>query len=149
MVLNKKNESLHLIPKKHFSFVFGNIFRVLQIVSYKLLDSKGVIICLGKALLESGEPEQMLLQRCDQALNVQKETNFPIIVSGGDTVKCGITEARVMGQLYFVKKPKVRYNFSKSIKVIELRAIIFFQKLSISKICVFRFNLRRKSIQYG
>lgn len=32
------------------------------------------------------------------------------------------------GRLYFVKKPKVRYNFSKSIKVIEVRAIIFFFK---------------------
>ena len=71
-----------------------------------MLDSKGVIICLGKALLESGEPEQMLLQRCDQALNVQKETNFPIIVSGGDTVKCGITEARVMANYILSKNPK-------------------------------------------
>ena len=68
--------------------------------------SKGVIICLGKALLESGEPEQMLLQRCDQALNAQKETNFPIIVSGGDTIKCGITEARVMADYILSRNPK-------------------------------------------
>ena len=44
------------------------------------------------------------------------------------------------GRLYFVKKPKVRYNFSLYIKFIQVRAIIFFSKI-INLKNVLKFNL--------
>lgn len=59
---------------------------------------RGVIICLGKALREKGRPEPMLLNRCDQAIQVHRETGFPIIASGADTMKVGISEAQVMSR---------------------------------------------------
>ena len=67
--------------------------------------TRGVIVCLGKALEKSGKPEKMLLQRCDRALEMQNETNFPIIASGADTVKCGMTEAKVMADYMWSKNP--------------------------------------------
>ena len=57
---------------------------------------RGLIICLGKALKKNGEPEKMLLNRCDKAIEVHRLTGFPIICSGADTVRVGITEAQVM-----------------------------------------------------
>ena len=57
---------------------------------------RGLIICLGKALKKNGEPEKMLLNRCDKAIEVHRLTGFPIICSGADTVQVGVTEAQVM-----------------------------------------------------
>ena len=57
---------------------------------------KGLIICLGKALKKNGDAEKMLLNRCDKAIEVHRLTGFPIICSGADTVRVGITEAQVM-----------------------------------------------------
>jgi len=59
---------------------------------------RGLIICLGKALKKNGEPEKMLLNRCDKAIEVHRLTGFPIICSGADTVRVGITEAQVMAE---------------------------------------------------
>jgi len=56
----------------------------------------GIVICLGKVLRKNGLPEPMLLNRCHKAMEVARRTNFPIIVTGGDTIGCGITEATVM-----------------------------------------------------
>lgn len=76
--------------------------------------ARGVIICLGKALEKTGKPEKMLLQRCEKALEIQKQTNFPIITSGADTVKCGITEAKVMSDFILSKNQKSGLNNSHS-----------------------------------
>ena len=57
---------------------------------------RGLIICLGKALKKNGEPEKMLLNRCDKAIEIHRLTGFPIICSGADTVQVGVTEAQVM-----------------------------------------------------
>ena len=72
--------------------------------------ARGVIICLGKALGKNGKPEKMLLQRCEKALEIQQQTNFPIITSGADTVKCGITEAKVMSDFILSKNQKSGLN---------------------------------------
>jgi len=57
---------------------------------------RGIVIWLGKVLRKNGLPEPMLLNRCHKALEIAKMKKFPIIVTGGDTINCGITEATVM-----------------------------------------------------
>jgi len=73
--------------------------------------SRGLIICLGKALKKNGEPEKMLLNRCDKAIEVYRLTGFPIICSGADTVQVGVTEAKVMADYIIARDASIPIIF--------------------------------------
>jgi len=63
-------------------------------------DSKRtVVICLGYILNSDGSMDDILVKRLEKAAQVhQQEGNIPLYVTGGDTVKCGQSEAKIMGK---------------------------------------------------
>jgi hypothetical protein len=60
-------------------------------------------VCLGQRLLPDAKPHPILLSRCDKAVKLHRDKGCPIINTGGDPAKVGITEARVMTE-YMVNK---------------------------------------------
>lgn len=57
---------------------------------------KDIIVVLGQSLLPNAKVPPNLLQRCDKAVELQRERNCFVINTGGDPASVGITEAKAM-----------------------------------------------------
>lgn len=66
---------------------------------------------------KDGTGNPMIIERCKTAGSIQKNTNFPIIVSGADTKKVGISEAEYMKE-YLIQNN----NINKNVIIMEEKA---------------------------
>lgn len=49
----------------------------------------------------------MLLTRCDKAIEIHKETGYPVVNTGSDPVGCGLSEAEVMSDYMIQRQPEM------------------------------------------
>jgi len=72
----------------------------LAVSSRKINASAKAIITLGQSLNHDGSPSRVLVKRAEEAAAAYRELGgVPVIVSGGDPINAGVTEAEVMHRL--------------------------------------------------
>ena len=100
-----------------------------------------MIACLGKSLRKDGTPEPELLIRCQKAYEVHMELGYPIITSGADPAKIGITEAEFM-KSYLIKSfgcdPTMILKEEKANNTIEnfINTLEIAKELGVSKLII-------------
>ena len=97
----------HCSTKMIVTHMQGQIPKYYRSKKTAVTPSKGVIICLGKVLNQDGTPDPMLLTRCDKAIEIHKETGYPVVNTGSDPVGCGLSEAEVMSDYMIQRQPEM------------------------------------------